>query len=137
MLSTPPATTRSPPPALIALYAVPTASMPDPQSLFKVTPGTSTGRPARSAAIRATFRLASPARLAHPYITSSAFPHSVRFPPPAILLRYRHRPEAATLVYIAEHHLRIEAERTVRVMARDREADARPSQAGNENLHCQ
>ena len=46
--------------------AMATASRPDPQSLFTVTPGTSTGSSASSVAIRATLRLSSPAWLAQP-----------------------------------------------------------------------
>ena len=45
MLSTPPAIIRSQSPARIARAAMPTASMPEPQSRLTVVPGTSTGRP--------------------------------------------------------------------------------------------
>ena len=71
MLSTPPATKTSPSPARIAWAALAAACSPEPQSRFTVCPGTSTGRPARSAAMRATLRLSSPAWLAQPRITSS------------------------------------------------------------------
>jgi hypothetical protein len=71
MLSTPPATKRSPSPARTACAALTAAWSPEPQSRFTVWPGISTGRPASSAAIRATFRLSSPAWLAQPKITSS------------------------------------------------------------------
>ena len=52
--------------ALMARAAVPTASRPDPHSRLMVPPGTPTGRPASSAAMRATLRLSSPAWLAQP-----------------------------------------------------------------------
>ena len=71
MLSTPPASMRSASPALMARPAMPTASMPDPQSRFTVLPGMEEGRPASSRAMRATLRLSSPAWLAQPKITSS------------------------------------------------------------------
>jgi hypothetical protein len=71
MDSTPPAIARSISPALIARAAAPTASRPDAQSRFIVTPGTCGGRPERSAAMRATLRLSSPAWLAQPSTTSS------------------------------------------------------------------
>ncbi len=45
--------------------------MPEPQSLFTVAPGTSTGSPASSTPILATFLLSSPAWLAAPQYTSS------------------------------------------------------------------
>ena len=44
------------------------AESPDAQSRLTVTPATDSGRPARSAAIRATFRLSSPAWLAQPEV---------------------------------------------------------------------
>ena len=66
MLSTPPASIRSASPVLIARAAVPTASRPEPQSRLTVAPGTSTGKPASSVAMRATLRLSSPAWLAQP-----------------------------------------------------------------------
>ena len=66
MLSTPPAITSSASPERIMRAAVPTASRPEPQSRFSVDPGTATGRPASSTAMRATSRLASPAWLAQP-----------------------------------------------------------------------
>ena len=61
MLSTPPAMNTSPSPVLIARAAFAIAAMPDAQSRLTVSPGTLTGNPASSAAIRATFRLSSPA----------------------------------------------------------------------------
>ena len=64
--STPPAIAISISPALIARAAVMTASMPEPQSRFSVTPGTLTGRPASRDDMRATLRLSSPAWLAQP-----------------------------------------------------------------------
>src|SRR5205823_8128749 len=44
---------------------------PEPHNRFTVCPGTSTGSPAKSRAIRATLRLSSPARLVQPRMTSS------------------------------------------------------------------
>ena len=64
--STPPAMARSISPARMARAAAPTASSPEAQRRFSVTPGTVSGRPARSSAIRATLRLSSPAWLAQP-----------------------------------------------------------------------
>ena len=46
-----------------------TASSPDAQSRFTVTAGTWSGNPASRLAIRATFRLSSPAWFAHPSTT--------------------------------------------------------------------
>ena len=71
MLSTPPAIIRSASPALMARAALPTASRPEPHSRLMVAPGTSMGRPASSADMRATLRLSSPAWLAQPYSTSA------------------------------------------------------------------
>ena len=71
MLSTPPAITRSASPARTARAAIATASSPEPHSRFTVVPGTSTGRPASSTAMRATLRLSSPAWFAQPSTTSS------------------------------------------------------------------
>ena len=64
--STPPATTTSASPALTAWHAETTAESPDAQSRFIVTPATDSGSPASSAAMRATFRLSSPAWFAAP-----------------------------------------------------------------------
>ncbi len=66
MLSTPPASSRPASPARIACAALPTAFRPEPHRRFSVTPGTSTGRPASNALMRATLRLSSPAWLAQP-----------------------------------------------------------------------
>jgi hypothetical protein len=55
----------------MARAALAIASIPDPQSRFTVAPGTSTGSPASSTPIRATFLLSSPAWLAAPQYTSS------------------------------------------------------------------
>ena len=66
MLSTPPAITREASPDLIARAAIEIASRLDPHRRFTVAPGTSTGRPASSSAMRATLRLSSPAWLAQP-----------------------------------------------------------------------
>src|SRR5258705_1473796 len=71
MFSTPPATNASPSPALIACAALAIACSPEPQRRLTVCPGTSTGKPASSAAIRATLRLSSPAWFVQPRITSS------------------------------------------------------------------
>ncbi len=71
MLSAPPAMTSSASPERIWRAAIATASRPEPQSRFTVTPGTSTGSPASSAAMRARLRLSSPAWLAQPNTTSS------------------------------------------------------------------
>ena len=59
--SAPPATKSSPSPARIAWHAETTADSPEAQSRLTVTPATSCGRPASSAAMRATLRLSSPA----------------------------------------------------------------------------
>ena len=66
MLSTPPAIISSASPARMARAAVPTASRPEPQRRLMVAPGTTSGRPASSRAMRATLRLSSPAWLAQP-----------------------------------------------------------------------
>ena len=76
MLSTPPAIMKSQSPARIARAAWPMASMPEPQRRLMVVPGTETGRPERSTAIRPTLRLSSPAWLAQPKIRSSTFVQS-------------------------------------------------------------
>src|SRR5207237_609626 len=79
-LSTPPAMTRSASSARIRRAASFTASRPLPQSRFTVTPGTVSGSPARSDAIRPTLRLSSPAWFDAPNTTSSISesPTSVR-----------------------------------------------------------
>ncbi len=64
--STPPATKSSPSPAATAWQAETTAESPEAQSRFSVTPATDSGSPARSAAMRATLRLSSPAWFAAP-----------------------------------------------------------------------
>ena len=71
MLSTPPAMISSASPARTARAAVPTASSPEAHSRLIVVPGTFSGSPDNSAAMRATLRLSSPAWLAQPRITSS------------------------------------------------------------------
>ena len=58
-------------PARIARAAEPRASSPEPHKRLRVPPGTGTGSSASSAAIRATFRLSSPAWFAQPSSTSS------------------------------------------------------------------
>ncbi len=69
--STPPARKHSPSPALIAWAALATACRPEAHNRLTVWPGTETGSPASSDAIRATFRLSSPAWLVQPNTTSS------------------------------------------------------------------
>src|SRR5690242_18997433 len=61
MLSTPPAMIIDAPPELIAREALHTASRLDQHKRLTVAPGTSLGRLASSRAMRATFRLSSPA----------------------------------------------------------------------------
>ena len=69
--STPPASATDASPTAMARAAWTTASRPDAHSRFTVTPGTVVGRPASSAAMRATLRFSSPAPLALPKYTSS------------------------------------------------------------------
>ncbi len=71
MDSTPPARIRSPSSLRTARAAWLTASRPDAHRRLTVAPGTSTGNPASSEAIRATLRLSSPAWLVSPSSTSS------------------------------------------------------------------
>ena len=77
MDSTPPARIRSPSSERTARAAWLTASSPDAHSRFTVAPGTSTGSPASSEAMRATLRLSSPAWLVSPSSTSSTGPGSM------------------------------------------------------------
>ncbi len=72
--STPPPSARSPWPAMIERAAWFTASRPDAQRRFTVTPGTSCGSPPISRAMRATLRLSSPAAFVQPKNTSSTSP---------------------------------------------------------------
>ena len=51
---------------MIACDAETTAESPDAQRRLSVTPATDSGSPARSTAMRATFRLSSPAWFAQP-----------------------------------------------------------------------
>ena len=69
--STPPAMIRSASPVEMARAPSTTACSPEPHSRLTVAPGTETGSPASSAAMRATLRLSSPAWLAQPNRTSS------------------------------------------------------------------
>ncbi|VFT18435.1 Uncharacterised protein [Pseudomonas aeruginosa] len=69
--STPPAMASSISPQAMARNAVPMASIPEAQRRLRVTPGTLSGKPASSSAMRATLRLSSPAWLAQPRNTSS------------------------------------------------------------------
>jgi len=71
MDSTPPATTISAAPALIMWEAMMMALMPEAQRRLTVMPGTVSGKPASSQAMRATLRFSSPAPLALPKMTSS------------------------------------------------------------------
>ncbi len=71
MLSTPPATNTSPSPQVMAWAATAIALRPLPQLRCSTEPGTSIGKPATSAAWRATQRLSSPPWLAQPTTTSS------------------------------------------------------------------
>jgi len=64
--SVPPAMKTSPWPVSIIRAAMLIASSPDAQRRLTVQPGTVSGSPASSAAIRATLRLSSPAWLEHP-----------------------------------------------------------------------
>ena len=66
MLSIPPATKNDPSSERIARAAALTASIPEAHSRLTVAPGTSDDIPASSSAIRATFRLSSPAWFTHP-----------------------------------------------------------------------
>ena len=66
MLSTPAAIASSASPQRMARAAVARASRLDPHSRLTVMPGTASGRPASSSAMRATLRLSSPAWLAQP-----------------------------------------------------------------------
>src|SRR5579863_7506870 len=70
MLSTPPAIYRSPSPSRTPRAACPTALSPEAQRRLMVSPGTDTGSPDSSDAIRATLRLSSPDWFAHPMMTS-------------------------------------------------------------------
>ena len=66
MDSTPPATVTAASPTAMARSPAITASSPEPHSRLTVAPGTDVGKPASSAAMRATSRLSSPAPLASP-----------------------------------------------------------------------
>src|SRR3990172_749323 len=61
----------SPSPPRMACAAVATACSPEPHSRLTVWPATLTGRPLSNTAMRATFRLSSPAWLPQPKMTSS------------------------------------------------------------------
>src|SRR3546814_16681635 len=73
MLSTPPARKSSPWAVATERAASAIAARPLPQSLFTVCAARLVGRPATSAAWRATFRASYPAWLVQPMITSSKF----------------------------------------------------------------
>jgi len=60
------ATIKDASPTATARFAAITASRPDPHSRLMVAPGTEVGRPASRPAMRATFRLSSPAPFASP-----------------------------------------------------------------------
>jgi len=59
--STPPASAKSISPAFTACVAAPTALRPEAHKRLTVMPGTLSGNPASSSAMRATLRLSSPA----------------------------------------------------------------------------
>src|SRR5580658_5845182 len=69
--SAPPAMMIWAPPERIRSAAMAMACSPDEQKRLMVTPGTESGKPARSAATRAIFIPDSPSGLAQPRITSS------------------------------------------------------------------
>src|SRR6185436_13707159 len=69
--SVPPAMMQSAMPAMIRSAAIAMVCEPDEQKRLTVTAGTSCGRPARSAAIRATFEPDSASGVAQPMMTSS------------------------------------------------------------------
>ena len=71
MDSTPLPIKMSPSSAMMERAARLTASRAEAQLRLMVTPGTSTGKPASSTAMRATSRLSSPAWLPHPAKASS------------------------------------------------------------------
>src|SRR5699024_1851692 len=75
--STPPATTTSASPAPIIARADVIAVIPEEHRRLTVEPGTDSGSPAGSTAMRATFPVDSPAWLAEPRITSSMSPGSI------------------------------------------------------------
>ena len=64
--STPAPIASSASPSMTARAACATASRPEPQRRLTVAPGTLSGKPASSSAIRATSRLSSPAWFAQP-----------------------------------------------------------------------
>ena len=74
MLSVPPATMTSAEPQRILSAAKAMDWRPEAQKRLTVTAGTSTGSPALSAAIRATFIPCSASGMAHPMMTSSISP---------------------------------------------------------------
>ena len=69
--SVPPATMISAPPLMMRSAAMAIACSPDEQKRLMVIAETSTGNPARSAAMRATFIPCSASGMAQPRITSS------------------------------------------------------------------
>src|SRR4029450_10738780 len=71
IISTPPATTVSAMPLMIAWAAIPTVWRPEEQKRLTVVAGTSTGKPARSTDSRATFNPCDASGMAQPQITSS------------------------------------------------------------------
>src|SRR3990170_3756253 len=83
MLSTPPATNTSPSPHLVARAAALIAARPEEQRRLNVTAATETGKPARRVAMRATFRLSSPASFAPHTRSEVRFPVTVPYRPPS------------------------------------------------------
>ena len=71
MDSTPPATIVSAPPAMMRSAAMAIACRPEEQKRLMVIAEISTGRPARSDAMRATFMPCSASGMAQPRMTSS------------------------------------------------------------------
>jgi len=71
MDSVPPASATVAAPDRTRSAAMAIASRPDAQNRFTVTADAEIGRPARSEAMRATFRPCSPSGIAHPSTTSS------------------------------------------------------------------
>jgi hypothetical protein len=98
MLSTPPATTTSASPQRIMRAASTMALSDDAQRRLTVMPGTCSGSPASSAAMRATLRLSSPAWLAHPRMTSSTVAPSMPARSMAVRMAIAARSSGRTLL---------------------------------------
>jgi hypothetical protein len=85
MFCTPPATTRSAVPLITACAAKCTACWLDPHCRSTVTPGTSSGYPAASQAVRAMSPACEPMVSTQPKITSSTRPGSMSVRPTSAL----------------------------------------------------